>query len=459
MLCHHFLYNHLDGTQVDSGYILDPHIRVTKQVLVGAAGNAIATASVGSFSLAAAISIAFVQVLWMRLAQRSYSTRQIRTFMDLRTSPFAPSAWHAWGAGRSLRLLAVLGMAMTLITIFAPSSLRTVPFPTNAEPCTVSKVNISGDGYDKRFYFGSEAQQTTSQELRKMVARNILGGTYLSPTNPYNRSCSYTLTFEAPATSCTNVTSQYDFSNMVKLSDTHQKQLVIWNSTHDISGNGSSIWLTAMGGADVSSGKSFQCDVYIGTYSVDVTHNGTVTTVEVLDVKLHQLLGQSDKTASDYNALQFTSLTLGQMLCGLVNINVDAMIQVMLEEDVNNVLVLYSTFGAPLYNSSSVPWLWNPDLSSIYSNLKQNISISLLSNPLGIPMIDAKTNYLYPSIIYSYNRPHLALTYGLGLLTRTSAFLPDSTRFLAANVRIHWISLVYSLLSSIRTSEEFINII
>lgn len=269
-------------------------------------------------------------------------------------SPFAPSEWHAWGAGRSLRLLAVLGTAMTLITIFAPSSLRTVPFLTNAEPCTVSKVNLSGDGYDKMYYFGSEAQQTTSQELRKMVARNILGGTNLSPTNPYNRSCSYTLTFDAPATNCTDVTSQYDFSDMIRLSDTHQKQLVIWNSTHDINGNGSSIWLTTMGGADASSGKSFQCDVYIGTYSVDVTHNGTVTTVEVLDVKLHQLLGQSDKTASDYNALQFTSLTLSQMLCGLININVDAMIQVMLEEDVNNVLVLYSTFGAPLYNSSSV---------------------------------------------------------------------------------------------------------
>lgn len=146
------------------------------------------------------------------------------------------------------------------------------------------------------------------------------------------------------------------------------------------------------------------------------------------------------------------------MLCGLDNIHVDAMIRVTLEEDENNVLVLYSTFGAPQYNSSSVTWLWNPYLSSIYLDLKQNISISLLSNPLCIPMIDAKTNYLYPSIIYSYNLPNLALTYGLGILMRTSAFWPDFTRFLAANVRIHWISLVYSLLSSIRTSEEFINI-
>lgn len=134
---------------------------------------------------------------------------------------------------------------------------------------------------------------------------------------------------------------------------------------------------------------------------MDVTHNETVTTVEVLDVKLRQLLGQSDKTAPDYNALQFTSLTLGQMLCGLVNINVDAMIQATLEENENNDLVLYSTFGAPQYNSSSVPLLWIPDLSSIYSDLMQNISISLLSNPLGIPMIDAKTNCRYPSIIYS----------------------------------------------------------
>lgn len=32
---------------------------------------------------------------------------------------------------------------------------------------------------------------------------------------------------------------------------------------------------------------------------MDVTHNETVTTVEVLDVKLRQLLGQSDKTAPD----------------------------------------------------------------------------------------------------------------------------------------------------------------
>lgn len=41
-----------------------------------------------------------------------------------------------------------------------------------------------------------------------------------------------------------------------------------------------------------------------------------------------------------YNVLQFTSLTLGRMLCGLDNINVDAMIRVTLEEDENNVLIL-----------------------------------------------------------------------------------------------------------------------
>lgn len=86
---------------------------------------------------------------------------------------------------------------------------------------------------------------------------------------------------------------------------------------------------------------------------MDVTHNETVTTVEVLDVKLRQLLGQSDKTAPDYNALQFTSLTLGQMLCGLVNINVDAMIQATLEENENNDL----EFSAVALDSRLIKYL------------------------------------------------------------------------------------------------------
>lgn len=68
MLCHHLFYDHLDGTEVEPDFVIDARLRLTKQALIGQAGNTIAT--VASIAFGAAIGIAFVQVLWASLGQK-----------------------------------------------------------------------------------------------------------------------------------------------------------------------------------------------------------------------------------------------------------------------------------------------------------------------------------------------------------------------------------------------------
>lgn len=207
MLCHHLFYDHLDGTEVEPDFVIDARLRLTKQALIGQAGNTIAT--VASIAFGAAIGIAFVQVLWASLGQKSHSIREIQAIMECRTRPYSPGAWNAWGVSRKLTLLAVFGSLMALITIFAPSSLRTIQDFTDPEHCTVSRVDLAGEGYDKQYNSTDDdglpsTSVTTSQELRKLVSRNLMDGAYLSPQNPLNRSVSYFLEFNAPAMNCTD---------------------------------------------------------------------------------------------------------------------------------------------------------------------------------------------------------------------------------------------------------------
>lgn len=423
MLCHHLFYDHLDGTEVEPDFVIDARLRLTKQALIGQAGNTIAT--VASIAFGAAIGIAFVQVLWASLGQKSHSIREIQAIMECRTRPYSPGAWHAWGVSRKLTLLAVFGSLMALITIFAPSSLRTIQEFTDPEHCTVSRVDLAGEGYDKQYNSTDgdglpSTSVTTSQELRKLVSRNLMDGAYLSPQNPLNRSVSYFLEFNAPAMNCTDTTSDFDFTYMVQNSTS--SEVVIWNSTHDIYLNGSTIWVAIMGGPDASSGRAITCEVYNATYSVDISHNGTETSVYVVKIEWGQRLSDSNSSAPEYKALQFTALTLGQKLDGFVKIATDTFVQLVPPNDVwditeNNFILLYSTLGEAGSSSSTVPWLWDPNLPDALSELATNVSISLLSNPLGIPMINFNTDCQYPGIIYVYNRLHLLLTYGLGLLT------------------------------------------
>lgn len=421
MVCHHFFCTYLNGKPVLSDIIFNWRVPVTRQVLISAAGNAIAAA--GSITLSAAIGIAAVQVLWSNLGQRSHSIRQIRAIMECRTRPFAPIAWPAWSTSRRLTLLAVFTTLMTLITIFAPSSLRTAPSLSGPEPCTVKQVDLTGDGYDIVYspngVYGTLSDMT-SQPLRKLVARNLIDGTYIIPENPCSQSCSYTAELNAPAMNCTDSTEDYHFEDMTHYNG--PTDLVIWNSTHDINTNGSTINLATMSGPATSSGKAFICEVYNATYSLDVLHNGTAISINVSRIEFIQRLSESNVSSPEYKALQFTALTLGQMLYGYVMIDKGAMVQLIPLNDTwnvisNNFFILYSSLGKPNPTANSLPWLWHPDLPTVLSELATNISISLLSNPLGIPMKDVQTICRYPGFAYVYNPLHLFLTYGIGLVT------------------------------------------
>lgn len=417
MICHHFLCTYSDGKEVLSDVVVFWHIAITTQMLMSVTGNAIAAS--GSIMLSAAIGIAAVQVLWSNLGQRSHSIRQIRAMLECRSQPFAPIAWPAWSASRRLTLLAVFSSLMTLITIFAPSSLRTEPNLSNPLPCSVKRVDLSGESFEKLFVDVDkhELMSTTSPQLRRLVTRNLVGGTYLTPPNQCNQSCSYGLKFNSPAMNCSDTTSNHDFSNMIWNSSL--KSLVIWNSTHTIGVDGSTIFVETLGGLNPSDRHAFDCELFNATYSVDVFQNGSTSTVNVSGIERHQKISSSNSSAPEYKALHYTALTIGQVFWGVVQIEVDGMLQYIPSNlGVDNSVIIYATFGEPNPTSTNpMPWLWNPDMPAVLAGLVTNISISLLSNPMGLPMIDVQTTCRYPGFVYVYNPYHLFLTYGIGLVT------------------------------------------
>lgn len=173
-----------------------------------------------------------------------------------------------------------------------------------------------------------------------------------------------------------------------------------------------------MGGLNPSDREAFTCEVFNATYSVDVFHNGTATTINISNIDLQQNVTNANVSAPEYNAFYYTALALGQMFFGIVEIDVNAMAQEIPSNlGYDNHIILYSALGKPNPSSNPEPWLWDPNTPGAVSELATNISISLLSNPLGISMIDVQTTCQYLGFQYVYNPFHLFLTYGVGLFT------------------------------------------
>ena len=446
MICHHLFYSFLDGRVVQTGLIV-PYFNLNKQILIGAAGNAIA--ALASFVLGSAIAIAFVQVLWLVLREKGHTVRDIDAALECRTSPFAPQAWRAWISTQRPTLLSILGAAMTLITIFAPSSIHSIPSLTAQNvPCNLSRVDLSSADFDSYISEDGDLYTTTALGLRKMMARNLIGGTYVTPLDPCDgTACGYDLVFNGPALNCSDITG-FDFSAYNAWSNANAKQALIWWSNNDISfpTNGSTINVVTMEG--MYTGQSaVTCDVYNATYSVSVYHNVT-TTANITKLVYGKRVNESDQNAADFNALHYTSLAIAQALEGAVLIDLDAMVQVLGtdwgdSEQVDNNLLIYSSLGAPNIYSSTNPWQWDTDLPSALMEFSKNVSLSLLSNPLATPLKESPGNCQYFGTIYVYQRLHLFITYGAGL---GISFICIAYGFYSSHANEHEESLSFSRL-------------
>lgn len=405
MLLHHFFYLHLSGTRVNTTPI--PGLRFSEQALIGAIGNAIASAA--SFFFGTAIGIVFVQALWVSLRRKFHSIKGIGAILECRTSPFTPAAWSAWSAAWKLTALALLSASMTGITIFAPGALRTasVEYAYKA-PCTIPFTDLStGD-------FGTTEGPTwtPSPAVKKMTLTNLLIGEVIPPASPCG-SCAYDVVFNAPGMNCSNTTDSYPFQYIEKGSTA--VDVIIWNGTHDVASGGNTIVIATTEGYELNY-EAVTCNVYNATYDVRIQHNGTQTSIDVQSVELHQPITSDDMQSSVPEGLgMYTiSLALAQHLYGIGMVDVGKMIAVDVDNQNHN--VFYSALGSP-GPAGSKTWKWQPNTLETLPQLMQNVSISMLSNPLGGTTIPTETQCLYSAVFYDYNPLQLALAYGIATLT------------------------------------------
>lgn len=169
MVVHHVVFFCLNGRRVNTTKRQGLHM--SQQALIGAGANALASAA--CFAFAAAISIVFVQILWHSLRHQNHSIKHIEAVIACQSSPLNPASWRAWRAAWRLPLLALVSAAMTLITIFAPGSLRTTTadFALRA-PCTIPLVNMSSGDLGT----SADGSWTPSQAVKKMTLENLFIG-------------------------------------------------------------------------------------------------------------------------------------------------------------------------------------------------------------------------------------------------------------------------------------------
>lgn len=409
MVGHHYFCQYLDGKEVNTDPLLG--MRFSEQALIGVTGNAIA--SIASFVFGTAIGIVFVQVLWSSLRNKGLAIEHVQAVMECRTSPFSPSALYAWRAATKLTLLALLSAAMTLVTIFAPSALRTEAQTTvTSKPCTIPTVDMSGGTYGT--YWPNNTGQTIwtpSPDMKRMVAQNLMSGSYITPPSPCG-SCAYNLTFNAPAMTCSNTSNEFNFSGMLSpLPD-----LFIWNCTHDIYENGNTLNIATVEGYGVNM-QAAACQVFNTSYTVEVFHNGTSTEVKVINAVAFQPVSAMDPSAPDKMAIYTIALATAQMLYGLGRVDLNTMENIIDTTDAldYNPYFYVSKLGEPGAPGSK-KWQWEPGMVEALPQLVMNVSISMLSNPLNAPMVNIETQCRFYSIVYVYDELHLAVAYGSGLL-------------------------------------------
>lgn len=330
--------------------------------------------------------------------------------ISCRSSPFSPAALRSWRAAWLLSAIAALGSAMRLITIFAPGALRTET-SSFEKSCTVQTMDLShavfgamvpDADYVPRFY--------PSPSLDRMVVQNVVSGSYIPPPN-FCGTCSYNVSFNAPAMSCTDITSQFNFRTMFLTPP------IIWKVTHDIWLGGNTITVATIE-AQNERMEAARCTVYNSTYLAEISHNATSTNVIVGNPVLHQPVNETQQDAPDFMSIYSTALATAQVLDGLGQVDLLKMQSIGQGADANtyfNPYFIYSSLGRP-GPQNSMKWKWDRLMRDAFPQLMANISVSLLSNPIDAPTSNYETLCTYSTVLYVYDQLHLLLSYGLGIL-------------------------------------------
>lgn len=416
MVIHHCFYVYLDNRLIQDGFHFDG------QGLTNAMGNLIANCA--RVVLAAAIGIAFVQVLWLYLRRRQHSISQINAFMACSGSPFSPSSIPTWfSPAFFLAIMAFCSTLMTAITVFSPGAL-TIPSPTMTRnlSCTVYNAEIAG-GVDVTFGPDQSGNYGDVFDILDVRTTRIgMIGTYFPPAPSCDGICQYHLDFIAPALECVNITDSIDFNASLPFippTTSNPGVVTVWNGTRWDTGYGAFMFQVAaapMSSGGPGPGEAVNCTVYNATYRVAILQGLNSSTVSLESTQLHNTLpnGWDFGTVSNQTIAQESLVSgLWNVLQGFFSFKYGTTNPV--DPNSPNLSVVRRTWIAQKL-ADGVPI----DLMSIIPQMMNDVSISILSGSLdSANLVPYDTTCLYYASFYHYTRWKLLGTYASCIFVAT----------------------------------------
>ncbi|KLO06874.1 hypothetical protein SCHPADRAFT_675429 [Schizopora paradoxa] len=428
MLLHHQYYRYLDGKNpTQSLRHASSSTLFGNQRVVSSAG--LALAYIAQMLFVTAIAIASSQIFWRNLRSRGHSISQIDALMKTRLNPFTFSAFPAAKASIAIPLLALLGVAMSLLSIFAPGAISVSFDYTRSGACTVQSL-----GNLTSLLTDSDASDYTTP-----IGTVLSTGTFIPPLNPCDGSdgmqCSYDLQFVGPGYSCEDVTASSDFAAFASWSPdpdgfnmTNVYNASIVPETSDLT-----IQLSVQTwDMKRSLFQAVNCTAVSRSYSVTVTHNST-SRIDVFEspilapilsqpgVDLTQTPGNGNISfAQDYVVSGMTILvgSIGTKLQGIAS---------TLDIEANQPSFMGSL---PLYIGGLGSFLvdgnftWRENMTIALEEYAQNLTLSLLSDqifPFNNPgetslLRNDTTECTYTFTAWKYTPWRLFVTYGIAAL-------------------------------------------
>ncbi len=430
MLLHHEYYHYLDWKAPSTTPLRHSSASswLKNQSIVSDIGIAIAYA--GQTLFAAAIMVALVQLFWHTLRCRGRTVTQIDALMKVQASPISPSTVLAGKTSFGVLLVALLATSMSVISIFAPGSIKVSFDRSLSKECTVMTLR-------------NLTTLTTSNEsdYKTPIGTVLSSGTYLAPLNPCDSkdagpACSYNFEFIGPGFDCQDVTPSSNFTEFATTGLPSNNSVNLFNASI-IPQTGDRLIQLSVQTWDMERSlyQAVRCVGVSRSYAVAISHN-TSSTIEVLSSQsLSPILFQPgvDLTVSPGNGnnISFSQDYLANsmlFLAQLISLDRDSN---SLEFDLNQPNDIGGALGIAADHFGNIGafaldgnYTWSENMTLALEAYAQNATLSLLSGRIfafssadGPELLEAvRMPCVYSLVAYQYAPFRLFLTYGVAAL-------------------------------------------
>ncbi|OJJ50258.1 hypothetical protein ASPZODRAFT_35422, partial [Penicilliopsis zonata CBS 506.65] len=212
LACAHVIFFHwLNGRKVEDTFS-QPHVNAASLVF----------ANGFRMFLAAALGMAFIQMLWKLLRAQAMRVGDIDTLLSVLSNPLKLTHVHLMGQAPFLFLCAVVCWCLPIAMIFPPGAMTVEPhmFETVTHK-SVPTFDAAYTGNDTILGMLAnalwqpdmyDAYDGPTNEITRIARQAMMGSGYLTSSSPCGQNCSYSISFTAPSLECTNESTPDLFS-------------------------------------------------------------------------------------------------------------------------------------------------------------------------------------------------------------------------------------------------------